>query len=58
LKVSAPDDDLPIALTGRVHGFVDATRDAVSVGDVRTTSNAAVLAMKLANVRKPWGIVA
>jgi hypothetical protein len=49
--------DLPIALSGRVYCFVDATRHAVKVGDLLTTSNTPGHAMRVTNFRKSQGAV-
>ncbi len=49
--------DLPVALSGRVYCLVDATKRAVKVGDLLTTSDTPGYAMKVTNFRKSQGAV-
>jgi len=51
------DNDLPIALSGRVYCLVDATKHAVRVGDLLTTSDTPGHAMKVKNHRRSQGAV-
>jgi len=48
-------DDLPIALSGRVYCFVDATQHAVEIGDLLTTSNTPGHAMKVTDFARSQG---
>jgi hypothetical protein len=50
-------DDLPIALSGRVYCYVDATRYAVEIGDLLTTSDTPGHAMKVTDFARSQGAV-
>ncbi len=49
--------DLPIALSGRVYCYVDASERAVEVGDLLTTSKTPGYAMKAADHQRAFGAV-
>lgn len=50
-------DDLPIALSGRVYCYVDATKTAVEIGDLLTTSDTPGYAMKVTDFPRSQGAV-
>ncbi|RJP37173.1 MAG: hypothetical protein C4547_05965 [Phycisphaerales bacterium] len=50
-------DDLPVALTGRVYCYVDATEEPIEVGDLLTTSNTPGHAMKVTDFARSQGCV-
>lgn len=51
------NEDLPIALSGRVYCFVDAAHEAVAVGDMLTTSDTPGHAMKASDRNRAFGAV-
>ncbi len=53
----AAPEALPLALAGRVYCYVDATENAVEVGDLLTTSNTPGYAMKAADQTQAFGAV-
>ncbi|MFN0135625.1 MAG: hypothetical protein ACKVS9_05835 [Phycisphaerae bacterium] len=50
-------DDNPLALAGRVYCYVDATEQAVEVGDMLTTSDTPGYAMRAADPSRAFGCV-
>ena len=50
-------DDLPIALSGRVYCYVDASNGAVAIGDLLTTSDTPGYAMKVTDFARSQGAV-
>lgn len=49
--------NLPLALSGRVYCYVDASREAVAVGDLLTTSETPGYAMKVSDRNRAFGAV-
>ncbi|MHC5111918.1 MAG: hypothetical protein ACYTHJ_18800 [Planctomycetota bacterium] len=56
-KGSEADGGLPVALTGRVYCYVDATQGAVEPGDMLTTSNTPGHAMKVTDYDVAQGAI-
>jgi hypothetical protein len=54
---SVADGDYPIALTGRVYCWVDASNGPIEPGDLLTTSNTPGYAMKVTNYPKAQGAI-
>jgi len=51
------DGQHPVALSGRVYCWVDATQGAIEVGDLLTTSNTPGHAMKAIDTAKAHGAI-
>ncbi len=51
------DGDEPVALSGRVYVWADASNGAISVGDLLTTSSVPGHAMKVTNHSKAQGAI-
>ncbi len=49
--------EVALALSGRVYCYVDATEDAVAVGDLLTTSDTPGYAMKAVDPTRAFGVV-
>jgi hypothetical protein len=56
-KGSAADGNYPVALTGRVWVYADATRSAIKPGDLLTTSAIPGHAMKVTNYSRAHGAI-
>lgn len=54
---SVADGEHPVALTGRVYAWVDATKTPVNPGDMLTTSNTPGHAMKVADYQQAQGAI-
>jgi hypothetical protein len=51
------DGDYPVALTGRVYCYADASYGKIATGDLLTTSNTPGHAMKAADMNQSYGAV-
>lgn len=56
-KGAVTDGEFPVALTGRVYCYVDATHSSVEPGDLLTTSSTPGYAMKASNFDKAYGSI-
>jgi hypothetical protein len=56
-KGSEADGANPVALTGRVYCWADASRGAIEPGDLLTTSDSPGYAMKVADYPKAQGAI-
>ena len=56
-EVNETNEDKPLAVSGRVYCYVDATLNPVGVGDLLTTSNTPGHAMKAANFKRAQGSI-
>ncbi len=56
-KGTAADGSVPVALTGRVYAWVDASYGAIGPGDLLTTSNTPGHAMKVTDHEKGPGTI-
>ena len=54
---SEADGDYPVALTGRVYCWADASNGAIKPGDLLTTSSTPGHAMKVSNHNKALGAI-
>ncbi len=54
---SVADGEFPVALTGRVYCFADASGGSIAPGDLLTTSNIPGYAMKVTDYRKAQGAI-
>ncbi len=54
---SIADGTYPVALTGRVYCYVDATKNPVMPGDLMTTSGTPGYAMKVTDYTKAQGAI-